>query len=191
VITTDKQYSIKKIVKDVFNTDEELPFKTITKTYPKGTVILKQGENVECNYFLVSGIIELSAKSKEEGQEKIIEFIFPNEFFGMYSFYVSKPTSLYSIICLTECEFEFIPLKEYKTALETSLLVNKLSNYILEYWFVRLVRKTKDMMTKSSEEMYFDLLTTRPEIIKQLSISKIAKYLGIHPDSLSRIRKKL
>ena len=184
-------YSVKKVITEILKSEEELPFKTITKKYPKGTIILEPGGRFQENYYIKSGIIELSAVSPKDNQEMILEFVFPDEFLGAFSFYVYKPASLYYVKCLTDCTLEIIPIKEFLTTLETSLLVNKLGRYILEFWFLKRIRKEKDMMLKTSEELYNDLIATRAEVIQQIPVSKIAKYLGIHPDSLSRIRRKV
>lgn len=48
-----------------------------------------------------------------------------------------------------------------------------------------------EMMTKSAEERYLDLLNNRPEIIQRIHQKHIASYLGITTQSLSRIKKKL
>ncbi len=80
-------------------------------------------------------------------------------------------------------------VEDYRNELKTSLLLNSLSRYILEYWFVRRLKKEKEMLTKTAEERYASLLKYRSDLIAQIPVSKIAKYLGIHPDSLSRIRR--
>jgi len=46
-------------------------------------------------------------------------------------------------------------------------------------------------LTKSAQERYDELLSKRPDLIRLVPVNKIAKYLGIHPESLSRLRKNL
>jgi CRP-like cAMP-binding protein len=182
-------YSIDNIIKNELHLAEELPIKTIVKTFPKGTVLQKYGNVYEYNFFVICGIVQYSTFTKDN-QEKILDFVLPNEFFGVYSFnFPQRAPLLYQISCVTECEFEMIPIKEYRRWLQTSLLLNKLSGYIHEYWFVKRMMKEREMLIETAEERYINLLETRPEIIQQIPVSKIAKYLGIHPDSLSRIRK--
>lgn len=48
-----------------------------------------------------------------------------------------------------------------------------------------------DFLTKTAEERYENLLAERPEILKRIPQKHIASYLGITPQSLSRIRKKI
>jgi hypothetical protein len=70
-------------------------------------------------------------------------------------------------------------------------LANQLGRVVTEDLFIKKSNREKDFLTKSAEERYIELLSKRVDIIKMVSVNKIAKYLGIHPDSLSRIRKKI
>ena len=180
-------YSIDRIIKEELKMEGELPFKTETKTFPKGTVLFKPGDVFDNNYFIVSGIIQFSAYTKDN-QEKILEFLYPKEFFGIYSFFTNASPTYY-ITCITDCTLETMPIKQYREGMETSFLLNGLSLYVLEYWFIRRLQKEKEMLTKTAEDRYYNLLKYRSDVIKQIPVSKIAKYLGIHPDSLSRIRR--
>jgi len=52
-------------------------------------------------------------------------------------------------------------------------------------------KQQMDLMTKSAEERYLEILENRPELLKRISQKHIASYLGITTQSLSRIRKKI
>lgn len=106
----------------------------------------------------------------------------------MCSIITNKPTKI-TIKCLTECTIETVKYKDFSTASEKSLLLNKISRRLLEQFYLYRVKKEKDLMTKNASERYLDLIKHRPDIIKVIPLEKIAKYLGIHPRSLSRIRK--
>ena len=60
-----------------------------------------------------------------------------------------------------------------------------------EQLYLRKVKREKDFLNKSVEERYADLLARQPLLIQHLAVDKIARYLGIHPNSLSRIRRKV
>ncbi|WPP51935.1 cyclic nucleotide-binding domain-containing protein [Catalinimonas niigatensis] len=47
------------------------------------------------------------------------------------------------------------------------------------------------MLSKTTEERYAELLRLHKEYVAKIPVNKIAGYLGIHPKSLSRIRKKM
>lgn len=70
-----------------------------------------------------------------------------------------------------------------------SLPASKLYIQSIENAYLERVKKEKSLFTLTAEERYNKLIETRPDIIKLIPIYRIAKYLGIHPDSLSRIRR--
>jgi Mn-dependent DtxR family transcriptional regulator len=47
------------------------------------------------------------------------------------------------------------------------------------------------LLTTSPEERYLHLIATRPKVIERVALRYIASYLGVQPESLSRIRKRL
>jgi len=48
-----------------------------------------------------------------------------------------------------------------------------------------------ELMTKTAEQRYLDIITDRPELLDRISQKHIASYLGITSQSLSRIRRKV
>ena len=57
--------------------------------------------------------------------------------------------------------------------------------------FLARARREKDFLTLSAEERYLALMHKAPEVIQLIPVNKIARYLGIQPESLSRIRKSV
>ena len=59
-----------------------------------------------------------------------------------------------------------------------------------ESLFIHKQRQQIDLLTLSAEERYHQLMQERPALINRISIKHIASYLGIAPESMSRIRGK-
>jgi len=180
-------FSISEYLKTNFGDNEKLPFDTFVKTYPKNFRLISPGQIEERINFLISGVVETKIK-KKDGNERITEFFFPNQFFcSLSSLLTQQPTNVY-MTCLTDCTIESISYKDFNQALEKSLIVNKLGRKIAEQSYLLRIKREKDMLTKTASERYVELMKNRPEVIQEISLSKIAKYLGIDPHSLSRIR---
>jgi CRP-like cAMP-binding protein len=170
--------------------EDSLPFATAVNVYPKGYNIIKPGDVEKRINFLISGIVETRIIGIN-GNEKITEFFFPNNFFcSLSSFLSQKPTDVY-MTCLTDYVIESISYNDYQSALQTSLVVNKLGRKIAETSYLLRIKREKDMLTKTAGERYVELMKKRPEVMQQIALSKIALYLGIHPRSLSRIRREV
>jgi hypothetical protein len=86
---------------------------------------------------------------------------------------------------------EAIPYEILQEAYKVSLLANQFGRIITETAFMERVKREKDFLSKSAEERYLELIERRPEVIQLIPGGRIAKYLGIHPESLSRIRKAI
>lgn len=167
----------------------ELPFPTHQVHFKKGDVITDYGQVEQNIYFIRSGIVEMTIKSYVT--EKIIDFFFENEMVcGFTSFLTQQPTDV-RINALTAVELEMIKEVDLKAAYEHSLETNQFGRIMTEQGYMRKSNREKDLLTKTSEEKYAEMFATHAQYITQIPVNKIAKYLGIHPESLSRIRKKL
>jgi hypothetical protein len=58
-----------------------------------------------------------------------------------------------------------------------------------EFQYVKRLRKEMDLLAFTAEERYALLLSKNPELIQNISVKHLSSYLGIQPESLSRIRK--
>ncbi|MDD7887381.1 Crp/Fnr family transcriptional regulator [Flavivirga sp. 57AJ16] len=168
---------------------EDSPFPVKKSYFKKGEVITKYGQVEDSLYFMNSGIVEMSIKSYMS--EKIIDFFFEKEMFcGFTSFLDQQPTDV-QILALVDCEMEVIEREVLMQAYNFSLNVNKFARIMTEYGYIRKSNREKDLLTKTAEERYAEMFQTHSQYISNIPVNKIAKYLGIHPESLSRIRKKL
>jgi len=176
-------------LKTDFKDDNELPFKLTKKTFKKGDVLTSYGQIERSAYFLISGLIEITVL--KDIDEKIIEFFLPGCFFCSYTSFLSQQPSDVQVSALSDCDVEVIDYVELQKAYKTSLVANQIGRLATESIFIISTKREKDFLTKSAQERYDELLSKRPDLIRLVPVNKIAKYLGIHPESLSRLRKNL
>ena len=69
--------------------------------------------------------------------------------------------------------------------------VQELSRNIVENLYIEVSEKYESFFLKTAEERYLELINSRPTIIQRIPQYMIASYLGITPEGLSRIRKRL
>jgi len=181
--------SIYDYIKEKLNTTQQLPFETKIVHYKKNEFIKRKGDVEENIYFLVAGITEVGKYKR--GENVIIEFFFSGEFFcDILSLITMKQSSGY-VSCVTDCTIEMISYKALVKAYnEKSLIANEFGRRLAEISFIKRIMKESNSY-KTAKERYSDLMLKRPEMVKNLPVSKIAKYLGINPNSLSRIRKSI
>ena len=177
---------IKKLLLNEF---PKLDFPVQKLDFKKGQVITQFGQIESVIYYMRHGIVEISIKSYMI--EKVIDFFFEKEMVcGFTSFLTQLPTDV-QITALTDCEVEVIKHEDLMNAYEYSLDANKFGRILTEQGYIRKSNREKDLLTKTAEERYVELFKANSQYISYIPVNKIAKYLGIHPESLSRIRKNL
>ena len=171
------------------SSNQELPFPINTVRVKKGEQ-LTDYEQIEGHvYFINRGIVEMTIKSYMT--EKIIDFFFETEMVCGYTSFLDQRPSDIRITALVDCEFEMIAREDLSVAYETSFAANKFGRIMTEHAYIRKSNREKSLLTKTAEERYADMFETHAQYISQIPVNKIARYLGIHPESLSRIRKNL
>lgn len=177
------------VLKNSFSSETELPFPVKKSNLKKGDIITTYDQIEDTIYFINKGIVEMTIKSYMT--EKIIDFFFENELVcGFTSFLTQLPVDV-QIIALTDCEMEIIIREDLIKAYKFSFDANKFGRILTEQGYIRKSNREKDLLTKTAEERYAEMFRDKAEYISNIPVNKIAKYLGIHPESLSRIRKKL
>ncbi|WP_411029309.1 Crp/Fnr family transcriptional regulator [Spongiimicrobium sp. 3-5] len=170
-------------------TPVKLPFPVKKIHVEKGTSITTYGQVEDTLYFMNKGIVEMKIKSYMT--EKVIDFFFERELFCGYTSFLNQLPTDVQITALMDCEMEIIKRKDLMSAYEISLEANKFGRIATEQGYIRKSDREKDLLTKTAEERYLEMFQSRSEYISHIPVNKIAKYLGIHPESLSRIRGKM
>lgn len=168
---------------------KEMPFETKTERYKKSHVFCDYGELEENIFFLQKGIIQVEVENSQH-DTRIVDFFIDHGFFCAYTSLLTSSPSDVRIIATTDCKVERFEAQALFEAYKTSLVANQLGRYASERLYLRRMKREKDFLTKTAEERYIDLISQNSEITSELNVDQIAKYLGIRPESLSRIRGK-
>ncbi|MEO0526707.1 MAG: Crp/Fnr family transcriptional regulator [Bacteroidota bacterium] len=177
------------VLKVEISSYDELPYPVQKVEFKKGEIITTYGQIEGFVYFLNSGIAEMSIKSYVS--EKMIDFFFENQMFAALTSFLRQQPSDVEIVALTDCFAERIAYGDLMKSYNTSLQANQLARIITEGAYLDKAKREKDFLAKTAEERYQDMFKTHSQYISHIPVNKIAKYLGIHPESLSRIRKKM
>jgi CRP-like cAMP-binding protein len=162
----------------------------VAKKVRKKQFILQEGEVCRSIAFVVSGCLR-SYTVDGNGEEHIIQFAIEDWWISdLQSFLSGKPTT-YNIDALEDSEILLMDKESRDKMLE---LVPKLERYfrlLQEANYVAMHHRIEGSLSSSAEERYLDFIKTFPTLILRVPQGQIASYLGITPQSLSRIRKEL
>jgi CRP-like cAMP-binding protein len=179
--------SVAGYLEKYFNYTDKLPFEVTRIKCPKKTFLIKEGEPVKNLYFVVEGIVEVGMNRKNENL--IIDFFFEGDFFTGITPLISGQGASGYFVTISNCVIEVIDYESLNKLSETSLIINKFLRRVAEHALVQRLKKEKQQSFLTAEERYFELIKDRPKVLQLIPVNKIAKYLSIHPQSLSRIRK--
>lgn len=184
-----KNYILKNagITENQYN---ELEHLVHTITVKKGTILLEQNHVCDRAFFVCKGLLR-SYTVDEMGKEHIIQFASENWWIAdRSSFYFDEPSELF-IDAIEDAEVIYIK-KEYLKKLES--LSDKFVSFntlALQKNIRQMQKRINYLLAATAEKKYLDFIETHREITYRLPLQMIASYLGIAPESLSRVRKEL
>ena len=146
-------------------------------------------EGNTCNFIgiVVSGVMRSFIRGGES-DEFNNDFYFERDFVSAYtSFLTSKPTNC-NIQALTNVNVVYITSAQYQALVSRDSEWLKLGKYIAETFFIRKCKRETSFLKHSAAERLEGVLQLYPGIEQQVSQYHIASYLGIQPESLSRIK---
>lgn len=155
----------------------------------KHTLILQQGKPADRLFFLNSGIVRLF--KIHNGTDLTVDFISGREFVSTAIYVQNQLPSPYGLETLTEINTLEWGRNDLLLFEESTTSCDKIKAAMLDRLLNWTQERETDIMTLSPEERYVKLMDLQPDIIRSVPLRYIASYLGIHNDSLSRIRKKL
>ena len=156
----------------------------------KGELLLKEGEICRHSFFVEKGLLRYYSIDAK-GKEHIIQFA-PEGWFvsDRESVYFNQP-SQYFIQALEESRI--IALDENFVAelarQDPSFL--EFNNRLLHNHIRHLQRRINMLLSATAEERYLEFIKIYPDILLRVPQTMIASWLGIAPESLSRVRKEL
>lgn len=163
---------------------------TRKRRFAKGDVIQRPGDPVSRGYFVSSGCLR-SYVIDAEGKEHVLQFAPEQWVIGDQRAAMRKTPATLFIDALEETEaieldFDLIDqAAEHRPELIKSVL-NKVRMNV-----VALNERIVDLMAATGEERYLRFIATYPGLAQRLPQKLIASYLGLTPESLSRIRKSI
>lgn len=154
----------------------------------KGTILLKEGQKSKESYFVLKGCIrtyyEIDAEEKTTAFYTELEALTP-------PCVISKTPSEYYVSCTEDC---ILLISNSDMEAEVNAKFPKFESLCKKLSEELLAKERMDFdefKTSSPEQRYLNLLEKRPDLIQRVPQHQLASYLGIQPQSLSRLRARI
>lgn len=170
--------------KQVFTSYYEL------KTFKPKTILLNAGEICQFEAYINKGCVRIYYNG-ENGQEVTLAFAVEDWWVcDIASFSGQKPSRLY-METLEETELFILNPKSKESLLEKNPRLERFFRILVERHLSTIQNRLLDTISKSATDRYIDFVTNHPKIIQRVPQYYIASYLGVSPEFVSKIRKKL
>lgn len=159
------------------------------QTLKKNATLIKIGEIENYLSFISEGIVRFYIPLEES--ELTFGFLFENEFVTAYDSFITQTPSQYQIEALTNTTLWRISFNDLQEVYSKTESGNVIGRRMAENMFLIKSKREIALLSKTAEERYLDLFLERPKLLKQIPLKYIASYIGVTPQALSRIRKRI
>lgn len=163
--------------------------KLIKQDFKKKSHILKIGETENHLSFVDKGIIRFYIPKEE--YDLTTGFTFANSFFSVYDSFLAQSPSTYSAQTITNTTLWRLTYDDLQTVYAETEIGNLIGRKAAEELYIFKAQRELSFLNKTAEERYLDLFETRPELIKYIPLKYVASYIGVTPQALSRIRRRI
>ena len=159
------------------------------KFLKKGELFL--GEGQVCKYvgFIVKGLMRYYIN--HEGEDRTYAFAQENNFVCNYESFVPKTPSTKNIQVLEDSEILQISHEDLQVLYKSVQQGERLGRIVIEQVFIQTLQDLSSFYTDTPASRYENFIKKHPDLQQRVSQYHIASYVGVKPQSLSRIRKRI
>lgn len=158
-------------------------------SFKKGHTLLREGQTPKASYFVLKGCVRKYLTF--DGMEKTVEFFTEEQWILTTDSTDTPPQSDHYLVCMDDCELVIGTKEKGDKLFRLFPRFQEISRIILEKQISKQQMLTKSFIIDTPEDRYRKLQEQRAKLLERVPQYHLASYLGIKPESLSRIRKRL
>ncbi len=162
----------------------------IPKKIRKKQTLLLEGDVCTYNAFVEKGILR-SYSTDEKGNENVMQFAFDGWWITDLSSFLTGGNSTYTIEAIEDSELLLLTTAAREALMDAVPAFERYQRLLLQNAYIALQSRVNGALTATAEEKYLKLTASYPEIISRIPQHMVASYLGLTPETLSRVRKQI
>lgn len=160
------------------------------KEYKKKEFFCFQGNPSVNIGYIESGIFRY-IRTDSLGDDHIVGYSFAKDFVCDYPSLIKHKDSLTSAQAVTDCTIYLMPKKKLDEYWETNMNTQRFGRFVAEELFIEMYQRLLSSYCNTPEQNYTILLKHCPDLPQHVSLKEIASLIGVTPETISHIRKKL
>jgi CRP-like cAMP-binding protein len=156
----------------------------------KDTNLLEQGQVCQHIYFIESGFFRMFYVDYK-GNEINSRFVKADDFMVDFASFISKKASLYYWKAMEDSNVIIFEHEDVEKLYDKSPGWAKFGRLIAEFGYLLIIERQEMLHFQTPEERYKTILKKQPELFQLVSQNQLSSYIGIKPESLSRLRKRM
>ncbi len=169
--------------------EEALTKSMEVKQFSKGDFIVREGSRNKDTFFVLEGLVRQFQLS--DGDEITTGFYRDGQWIISLTDFMDDSASAENLVCAEDTSLVVGNEKKAQDLFRQFPRFEAISRMVMEKVFAEQQRWMKVYLTDSPEDRYLKLLKMQPDIFQKVPQYHIATYIGVKPESLSRIRKRL
>jgi CRP/FNR family transcriptional regulator, anaerobic regulatory protein len=180
----------KKIIPQLTNEEWAVLEQCFTiKTFEKGATIVNENEVCNYVYFIESGFTQFSINVN--GKEVFLGFVGEGEYVSAYESFINRTPSSERLSALNDVTLILLSYDDIQMLYKKFTIFETFGRRIAEMLYTMLNKRSTALLIYTPEERYLQLVNNQSKLLQLIPQYMLASYLGVTPEHLSRLRKRL
>lgn len=162
----------------------------IPKKLRKKQSLLQEGDVCIYNAFVEKGILR-SYSIDEKGNEHIVQFAIEGWWITDLASFLTNSNSIHTIEALEDSELLLLTTEARDALMNQIPMFERYQRVLLQNAYIANQARINSALTETAEDKYLNLGKAYPGIVKRVPQHMLASYLGLTPETLSRVRKQI
>ncbi|GAA3555495.1 Crp/Fnr family transcriptional regulator [Snuella lapsa] len=150
---------------------------------------MKKGDTERYLSFIEKGSIRFYVPNADK--DLTFGFVFQNAFVSAYDSFLTQSPCTYTVETIEDTVLWRLTYNDLQIIYDTTQIGNTIGRKACEDLYLKKTKRELSLLNETAEVRYANLFSERPELIKHVPLKYIASYIGVTPQALSRIRKRI